>query len=67
MAVGPAGTPGPSDRSREKELAHRNRYRGGGQAGEQLKIQPPEHQPPAPKRWAPFRLWGWMSRRWNGE
>ncbi|TVR70140.1 MAG: hypothetical protein EA415_13285 [Sphaerobacteraceae bacterium] len=67
MGSGMGGHPGPSDRSREKELVHRNRYRGGGSAGEQLEIRPPKNPPPPPKPWAPIRLWEWISRRWNGD
>jgi hypothetical protein len=67
MAIGPAGTPGPSDRSREKELAHRLRYRSGAPAGEQLEILPPSTPNPEPKRAALFRLWDWIVRRWNGD
>jgi hypothetical protein len=67
MAMGPGGTPGPADRSREKELAHRNRYRSGRSAGEQLEIRPPSEQPPPPKQWAPIRLLNWISRKWNGD
>ncbi len=67
MFVGPAGAPGPSDKSREKELAHRHRYRSGASASEQLEIRPPGRQPPPPKQWAPLRLLTWISRKWNGD
>jgi hypothetical protein len=67
MDTGMGGFPGPSDRSREKQLAHDHRYRAGGPASERLEIGPPSTPAPETKPFAPLRLWSWLVRRWNGE